>query len=421
MMVSCPAVWSYLAYANQVSTGGGCWIGTNDGRTMRSVTAASRVALWLMLQGTAGSSQGAVQLRLQYIPRAVSSGTGHMISDSISHAALRTGLYIGSWQDGYHSHWLVLYLNGANGRAVLYDPPKASDLCSVSIKGKIVTFRSGQLVDWPSGTRYSLAFKGSLTPRGMRGQLLVVGGAYDRRVSSSEFSFYAIDAEADSADGPPQGVYSSVRAVPETGDLLGDELMLIKSGGRRLALWTDYEGAPSGPYWAESLRQRGDTVMVAGTWGLVERPWAFARVFVLGYNRAATQPDTSRSTPEANSPPTLLAKTYDLVGFLAPSNATPCSGAERNEQGSRKGSEPLLSSPKGQSVSGNRPRAPGVVRRAASFVSPLTLSGCSYGQTVTPSRVRRFQQSQRACSVAIRNEQFGLACHSATFGHGLAR
>jgi hypothetical protein len=225
----------------------------------------------------------------------------------------------------------VLYVNATKQHAAIYDPPKVRELCSLNVKRKSVTFRSGQVMDWPSGLRYALVFKGSLGPNGLRGDLLVVGGAYDGQVSPTELAFYPVDTALDFPDTSRQGVYANVRAGLGTRDLLGDELILLKNRGRLVALWTDFEGAPNGPYLADSVTQHGDTTRIDGTWGLVDRPWAFSRVFLLNSGAPGPHPDTSQSTSVAR--PTWLRKVDDLAGFFGPSNTILCSDTEREKQG----------------------------------------------------------------------------------------
>jgi len=245
---------------------------------------------------------------------------------------LRSGFYIGWWNDGYRTHWLVLYVDAEEQRGVTYDPPEALELCSLSAKGKTVSFRTGQYTLWQAGTPYSMAFKGALDASGIHGQLLVVGGVYSGRVAPIELTYYPVDVGADSA---LEGVYRSVQVYQETGDLGGDELMLFRSKGRLLALWNSYGGAPNGPYLADSLvNQHGDTTDIVGRWD-PDKPWeTFSLAFLLS-GRPAARPDTSDTTSGAETRPRQLSKTTDVSRFFAPPNSTRCSGTQPAVQGSR--------------------------------------------------------------------------------------
>ena len=205
-------------------------------------------------------------------------------------------------------------------------------MCSLKVKGKSVTFLSGRYMLWQVNSPFNLAFKGSLTAGGMRGEVAVVGGGYEGHVSPIELQHYPIDTLAGSAD-ELEGVFAAVRMHQETGDLDGDELMLAKSDGRLLALWTSYEGAPNGPYLADSLvSQDGDTTKIVGHWD-PDKPWqTFSAAFFLKPRHPALRPDTSGAAAEAEGRPRPLSKVAKLSQFFSSSNTVRCSGDQPVER-----------------------------------------------------------------------------------------
>jgi hypothetical protein len=114
----------------------------------------------------------------------------------------------------------------------------------------------------------------------------------------------------------------------ETGDILGDELMLIKSGGRFLGLWTDYGGAPSGPYLADSVSEHGDTTVLEGHFEADKPWWPFSRAFFLGPRPPASALDTSTTSFVPDSVPAPLTKTAELAEFFGLSKTIPCPGLQ---------------------------------------------------------------------------------------------
>ena len=146
------------------------------------------IALWLILHAAVGLSSAWTQSSAPHTAPLLSNSSNS--TPFRTDSSLREGFYIGSWQDGYHKHWLVVYVSAPNHRGFAYDPPRALELCSLVVTGKTVTFGSGPLIDATSGLRYALVFKGARTRGGLHGQLSIVGGPYDGRVSTTELTFY---------------------------------------------------------------------------------------------------------------------------------------------------------------------------------------------------------------------------------------
>ena len=94
-----------------------------------------------------------------------------------------------------------------------------------------------------------LLIRGSPTASGISGNLRRVG--WQGRQSGAipiTLIRHAMDTAANrSRTGGPSGLYGLVRSMGETGDLLGDELLLVPTPDGFVALWTQYEGGPDGP------------------------------------------------------------------------------------------------------------------------------------------------------------------------------
>ena len=122
---------------------------------------------------------------------------------------------------------------------------------------------------------------------------------------------YPVDTTASRTNTGPSGLYDSLRGVPETGDVLGDELLLIPTTDGLVALWTEYAGGPDGPYRADTVTVRSDSVrIVLNAYGLFTQPplRPLARVFAL----------RSGGPPRERSVTGRLTKRATLQQFLAP-------------------------------------------------------------------------------------------------------
>src|SRR3989441_2100595 len=175
---------------------------------------------------------------------------------------LRPGFYIGPWNDDYQTRWLLVYVN-RKFDAVTYDAAEVSELCVLKLRGDTVGFTTDQLPFWQTGDRFAFSFLGTLTPTCMGGVLLMKGAPYNRRAFSTQFQFYPIDTTVSAADTALEGLYASVRMHQESGDILGDELVLARTSHGFAVFYTDYEGVPVGPYPSDTLSMHGDTVAIA--------------------------------------------------------------------------------------------------------------------------------------------------------------
>ncbi len=228
---------------------------------------------------------------------------------------LSPGLYVGSWDDEYHTHWLVLFVR-APGEGFTYDPPELLNVCNLSVQGSdSVLLQTGRMTEASSGLEFNLLIRGSLTASGIRATLRRVG----RNMRQSGpvpigLTRYSVDTSANRTHTGPAGLYDSVRVVPENGDVLGDELLLVPTADGLVALWTDYEGGPDGPYRADSVSMRNDSVrIVLNEYGLfTQRPLRpLTRVFVL----------RSGVPPRDRSARGGLERRATLQQFLAPAQA----------------------------------------------------------------------------------------------------
>jgi hypothetical protein len=240
-----------------------------------------------------------------------------------THGVLSPGLYVGPWDDEFSTHWLVLFVS-AHDKAVTYDPPALLTVCDLRVQGDSVLLQTGRMAQG-SALDFNLFIRGSLTPSGIRGTLRRVG----RNVSPSGpvpigFIRYALDTAANKTPAGPSGLYSALRGVPEAGDVLGDELLLIPTTDGLVALWTEWAGGPDGPYRADSVNVWSDSVkIVLNAYGLFTQPplRPLARVFAL----KSGGPPRVRSVSEG------LERRATLQQFLGPtqSGALPPPRCER--------------------------------------------------------------------------------------------
>jgi len=232
-----------------------------------------------------------------------------------THGALSPGLYVGPWDDEYHTHWLVLFVR-APGEGFTYDPPELLNVCALRVQGSdSVLLQTGRMTEASSGLEFNLLIRGSLTASGIRGTLRRVG----RNMRQSGpvpigLTRYSVDTSANRTHNGPAGLYDSVRVVPENGDVLGDELLLVPTADGLVALWTAYEGGPDGPYRADSVSVRNDSVrIVLNAYGLFTQPplRPVARVFAL----KSGVPPRDRSVSGG------LERRATLQQFVAPAQA----------------------------------------------------------------------------------------------------
>jgi hypothetical protein len=249
-------------------------------------------------------------------------------SEGPPQTTLRPGFYIGPWNDDYQTRWLLLYVN-RNFEAITYDAAEVSELCVFKLRGDTVGFITGQLPFWQTGDRFTFSFLGTLTPTGLGGVLLMKGAPYNGRAFSTQFQFFPIDSSVSAADTALEGLYASVRMHQESGDLLGDELLLAKTSHGFAAFYTDYGGVPVGPYPSDTLSMHGDTVAMAAPVFGPDR--LVSRTFILHPRNYPFAPDTGGS--DSSHKAINLGKKASLSELFGVSNSHRCAPQEPGKNG----------------------------------------------------------------------------------------
>ncbi len=220
-------------------------------------------------------------LELEGAATPVSQGAAAGGRPDSTQGTLAPGLYVGPWDDEYSTHWLVLLVD-AHGNVVTYNPPELLCVCDLRVIRDSIFLQTGRTAD---GLGFNLYVRGSLTASGFNGTARRVG----RNVHQSgpvpiALTRYPIDITDKKTNAGLSGLYDSLRGVPETGDVLGDELLLVPTTDGLVALWTEYAGGPEGPYRADSVTVRNDSVrIVINAFGLFTQPplRPLTRVFAL--------------------------------------------------------------------------------------------------------------------------------------------
>jgi len=238
-------------------------------------------------------------------------------NSAVLKATLRPGFYIAPWNDDYQTRWLLLYVN-PKFDAAIYDAAEVTPLCTLTIRGDSVGFTTEQLPFWQTGERFTFSFIGRLTSTGIKGELLMNGHPYPRRVFPAEFRYYSTDTKVSYADSALQGVYASVRMHQESGDLLGDELLVVKTNQGFTAFYTDYAGVPVGPYPADTFSMHGDTIDITVPLLGPDRP--ISKAFILRSSTLRSASDTGAA--DDSSKPTYLAKKASVEELFRPPH--PC-------------------------------------------------------------------------------------------------
>jgi hypothetical protein len=235
------------------------------------------------------------------------------VSGRASQGTLPPGFYIAPWNDDYQTRWLLLYVNRRFG-PVIYDAAEVTALCTLKIRGDSVGFTTEQLPFWQTGDRFTFSFLGRRMRNGIKGVLLMNGAPYDKRVFSTEFRHYAIDTKMNATDTALEGVYASVRMHQESGDLLGEELLVVKTIQGFTAFYTDYEGVPVGPYPADTFSMRGDTADITVPEFGPDRP--VSKTFIL--QLSAPQANSDAKTVDDSRKPTHLEKKASVQELFQP-------------------------------------------------------------------------------------------------------
>lgn len=249
-------------------------------------------------------------------PLRLASSASHSDSAFLK-TTLRPGLYIAPWNDDYQTRWLLLYVN-PRFEAVIYDDAEVTPLCTLKVRADSVGFTTEQLPFWQTGERFTFSFLGRLTPTGIKGVLLMNGRPYDKRAFPTEFRYHSRVTNVSHADSSLEGVYASVRLVREAGDLLGDELLVVKTHEGFTAFYTDYEGVPVGPYPADTFSLHGDTIDITIPLFGPDRP--VSKTFILHSLTGRSNSDTSTAKDSTNKP-TYIGKKATVEELFRPPHA----------------------------------------------------------------------------------------------------
>ena len=257
------------------------------------------------------------QILLVFLAAVVGYSGPLRLANSASRPTLRPGFYIAPWNDDYQTRWLLLYVHPTFD-VVVYDAAELTALCTLKIRGDSVGFTTEQLPFWQTGERFTFSFRGRLTSTGIKGVLVMNGRPYSGRAFAVEFRHYIIDPKVSHADSALEGVYAAVSMHRESGDLLGDELMVVKTNQGFAAFYTDFEGVPVGPYPSDTFSMHGDTIDLTVPLFGPDRP--VSKTFILHAPALRSESDTG--TADDSNEPTYLAKKATVEEFLQPPH--PC-------------------------------------------------------------------------------------------------
>ena len=282
-------------------------------------TVVKPLPFMMILLGTVACGDGSQ-------PKSVSTSanptTARADSGSPLQTGFRPGFYFGSWDDSYRTRWLVLYVD-RGFKGATYDAGEASRVCNLKIHDHTVEYTTNQLTFWQTDEPFTFSFLGTFTATGLDGSLVMNGGPYNGRAFPARFAVYPLDATRSSADTALEGMYTSVIQHEETGDLSGDELLLIKMSKGFAAFYTYYEGGPGGPYPVDSVAVHVDTVAIAGRLFGPDR--VVSRTFILHAHTSKLNPKTgSRGASEKL---TDLVKKAGLPEVFGPSSVHQCAKA----------------------------------------------------------------------------------------------
>lgn len=245
-------------------------------------------------------------------------------SDTSREGGLKPGYYIGSWDNGYRrTDWILVYVT-VGSRAATYRDAEVSSICNLQVHRDTVRFLTNELPQWPDFRRFRFSFAGRLVHDSIIGVLGTVGSTHDSVTFSAQFRIFPKDSITTSSDSAIEGVYASVRAVQEAGDVLGDELLLVKTKGRFAAFHTEFAGVPIGPEPADSLEWHGDTVTIINS----RRP---KYTFVL--HPAGFTIDTASIGPGRGGDTVDLTKREGVADLFGPAISDPCSSPASTKVG----------------------------------------------------------------------------------------
>ena len=223
---------------------------------------------------------------------------------------LKRGWYIGPWVQGSGTDWLVFYFDTEDQHAFMYEPPAALRLCAFTVFRDTVRFQSPQLMIRTAGIPYSFRFVGKVSADGLRGRVTVLGGFHNGEQDTVSLHWFQTPMDSTTAAANEQGQFSSVRENEASGDLEGDELLIVNTAEGPIALYSLYAGAPTGPFPVDSLKLRGDTMSGQVTLGRAPRPMTW----ILGRAKNESEPFG----------PHHLHFLQTIPQLLDPANSQPC-------------------------------------------------------------------------------------------------
>lgn len=235
-------------------------------------------------------------------PSIAPAGTGRL--------PLKPGWYVGPWVQPSGTHWLVFYFDTEGQQALMYEPPAALRLCAFTVFRDTVRFQSPPLMIRTAGIPYRFRFVGKISADGLRGRVTVLGGLDNGEQDTVSLHWFQTSMDSTAAAANEQGQFSSVRENEASGDLVGDELLIVNTAEGPIALYSLYAGAPLGPFPVDSLKLRGDTVSGRVTLGREPQPITWIL-------------DRAKSESEPLGPRHLHA-VGTIRQWLDPSNSQPC-------------------------------------------------------------------------------------------------
>lgn len=181
-----------------------------------------------------------------------------------------SGTYLGYTQAPTAKLAWVLWIGNDHTRGGLYMPPGVLGLCSLSVDSGTIHFSSAP---WAGGTRFS--FSGHLIQGAIVGEMR---REYPHGTPPSQFPVVFRSLSAGSYRGRLDGIYSNLEVHPESGDLIGTELIIAEGADTITGAVEFAEGGASLPLLLEEPELHGDTLYFsAGATGASGR---YAAVFL---------------------------------------------------------------------------------------------------------------------------------------------
>lgn len=175
-------------------------------------------------------------------------------SPAVQSGAPLDGLYVGTSANG--TGWLA-YLSFSGRRGVIYNPLGMIGVCSLTVdSGGRVSIVSALRSVW----QYRLA--GRTAGSGLRAALLMLDTRSGAVRDSAMLDLTRVGGTEHTGAMWPEfgGIYSDVRQNRETGDVFGEDLLVVADSDRTRVYHVVYEGSPYQPLAAERVARRGDSL-----------------------------------------------------------------------------------------------------------------------------------------------------------------